>query len=118
MSRNPNPQMPTNTNEEPLQEARSLDDSDLQSQLGPEVREAQQRLRPLNGMPMQVAIELGRRHLKIRDLLGMQYHSVFELDRLAGSNLDICVNGILLGKGEVQVLEDRIRIKINEIVPA
>jgi flagellar motor switch/type III secretory pathway protein FliN len=42
--------------------------------------------------------------------------SIFELDKPAGGNLDICVNGTLVGRGEPIILEDRVQIKVNEIV--
>jgi flagellar motor switch protein FliN/FliY len=41
---------------------------------------------------------------------------VFPLDKTAGNNLDVYVNNVLIGRGEVLVIEDRVGIKLNEIV--
>jgi flagellar motor switch protein FliN/FliY len=80
-----------------------------------ETRQVNERLKPFRTIPMEVAVELGRGKLKLRDLLGLKYHSVFPLKEMAGSRLSVYVNGVLLGKAEPVVLEDRIGIKIDEI---
>jgi len=67
-------------------------------------------------VPIQLTIELGRSKVRIGDLLDIGYHSVFETDKVAGNNLDIYVNDVLLGRGEVLIMEDRVGVKINEIV--
>jgi flagellar motor switch protein FliN/FliY len=80
-----------------------------------ETRQTSERLKPFRTIPMEVAVELGRGKLKLRDLLGLKYHSVFPLNEIAGSRLNVFINGVLLGKAEPVVLEDRIGIKIDEI---
>jgi flagellar motor switch protein FliN/FliY len=79
-------------------------------------REAERSLKPFLGVPFDVSIELGRIELKIRDLLRLGPHSILELDKPAGGSLDICVNGMLVGRGEPVILEERVQIKVNEIV--
>jgi len=81
-----------------------------------EMRTAMELLRPFRSIPMQVTIELGRGKLTLRDLLGLQFHSVFTLDRHAGEQMDVYVNGVLLGKAEPVVVDDRVGIKIDEIL--
>jgi len=81
-----------------------------------QARTVEQMLKPFLSVPFEVSIELGRSKLRIRDLLQLGNQSVFELDKPAGANLDICVNGILVGRGEPIILEDRVQIKVNEIV--
>jgi len=76
----------------------------------------EQALKPFLSIPFEVSIELGRSKLKIRDLLRLGNQSVFELDKPAGGTLDICVNGTLVGRGEPIILEDRVQIKVSEIV--
>jgi flagellar motor switch protein FliN/FliY len=76
---------------------------------GPDVR----RFRRVS---LQVSVELGRGKLKIRDLMALRHQSIVELKRAAGSNLDIRVNGLLLGKGEPVIHESRVGIQIHEIV--
>ncbi|HVN82178.1 MAG TPA: flagellar motor switch protein FliN [Terriglobia bacterium] len=72
------------------------------------------QLRPFSTLTLKISIELGRSTLKLSDLLELGYHSVVELDKPAGDNLDIFINGILLGRGEVVIIEDKVGIKINE----
>ena len=81
-----------------------------------EARNLLEKLRPFRGIPLSVTVELGRSKLKLRDLLTLQYHSVFPLDQSAGSRLNVYVNGVLLGKGEPVVAEDQIGIRIDEIL--
>ena len=81
----------------------------------PEIVEAMAELKPFLSVPLNVTIELGRSCLSIGELLELGYHSVFSLDKTAGNNLDIYVNNVLLGRGEVVVVEDRVGIKLNEI---
>ena len=80
-----------------------------------EVQQALDALKPFRRVPVDLSIELGKGKLKIRDLLGLRYHSTFELDKNAGGHLNLYVNGVLLGKGEPVVLEDRVGIKVDEI---
>ena len=82
----------------------------------PEIVEAMGELKPFLSVPLNVAIELGRSRLSIGELLELGYHSVFCLDKIAGNNLDIYINNVLIGRGEVVVIEDRVGIKLNEIV--
>ena len=65
---------------------------------------------------MNISVELGRGKINLRDLLGLRYHSVFTLNQNAGTKLNVYVNGVLLGKGEPVVLDDRMGIKIDEIL--
>jgi flagellar motor switch protein FliN len=82
----------------------------------PDIRPSQDGLRTFRGVPVDISIELGRGILRLRDLLRLRYHSVFTLDKPAGASLDLYVNGILLGRGEPVFKEDRVGIRINEIV--
>ena len=82
----------------------------------PEIVEAMGELKPFLGVPLNVTIELGRSRLSIGELLELGYHSVFALNKTAGNNLDIYINNVLIGRGEVVVIEDRVGIKLNEIV--
>ena len=64
---------------------------------------------------MELSIELGRGKLKLRDLLKLEYHSVFALDTNAGGKLNLYINGILLAKGEPVVVDNQMGIRIDEI---
>ena len=81
-----------------------------------ETRPVLDLVRAFRNIPMVLSIELGRGKLTLRDLLGLQYHSVFVLDQLAGSRLNAFINGVPLAKGDPVVVENRLGIKIDEIV--
>jgi len=67
-------------------------------------------------VPLQVTVELGRTRKLIRDILELAPGSVIELDKLAGEAVDILVNGKLIAKGEVVVIDDNFGVRITEIV--
>ena len=67
-------------------------------------------------VPLQVTVELGRTRKLIRDILELAPGSVIELDKLAGEAVDILVNGKLIAKGEVVVIDDNFGVRISEIV--
>lgn len=67
-------------------------------------------------VPMQLVVELGRTKMLIRDILELGAGSVVELDRLAGESVDVLVNGKLIAKGEVVVIDENFGIRITSIV--
>ncbi len=67
-------------------------------------------------IPLDVTVELGRVRMLIRDVLELSTGSVIELDRVAGEPVDLLVNGRLVAKGEVVVIEDNFGLRITEIV--
>lgn len=67
-------------------------------------------------VPLQVTVELGRTRKLIRDILELTPGSIIELDKLAGEAVDILVNGKLIAKGEVVVIDDNFGVRIVEIV--
>ena len=70
----------------------------------------------LKDVEMGVTAELGRRRMTVRDLLALTPGSVIELDRAAGSPVDVLVNGTLIARGEVVVIDEEFGIRIAEIV--
>ena len=67
-------------------------------------------------VPVQVTVQLGRAKMQIRNLLGLAYGSVVELDTAAGEPLDVLVNGCLVAQGEVVIVNDRYGIRLTDIV--
>ena len=70
----------------------------------------------LHDVEMEVSAELGRTRMNVRDLLSLSPGVVVELDRAAGSPADLLVNGRLVARGEVVVIEENFGIRITEIV--
>lgn len=74
------------------------------------------RLGMLLDVPLKVSVELGRTKMPIQDLLRLAPGGVVELDRLAGEPLDITVNGKLVARGEAVVVNERLGVRITEII--
>lgn len=67
-------------------------------------------------VPLQVTVELGRTRKLIREILELSPGSVVELDKLAGEPVDILVNGKLIAKGEVVVIDENFGVRVTNIV--
>ena len=70
----------------------------------------------LHGVDMEVTVELGRARMTVRDLLALTPGNVLELDRAAGSPADLLVNGRLIARGEVVVVDEDFGLRITEIL--
>ena len=70
----------------------------------------------LQDVELDLRIELGRTELLIEEVLQLKEGSVVPLDKLAGDPVDILVNGRLIARGEVLVLNDNFCVRIAEIV--
>jgi flagellar motor switch protein FliN/FliY len=69
----------------------------------------------LHGVDMEVTVEIGRTRMTVRDLLELAPGAVLELDRAAGSPADLLVNGRLIARGEVVVIDEDFGLRITEI---
>ena len=67
-------------------------------------------------IPLKVTVELGRSSVLIKELLLFGQGSIVELDKAAGDPLDIYVNGKLVAKGEVVVVNEKFGVRISEII--
>ncbi|MEX2290979.1 MAG: flagellar motor switch protein FliN [Mycobacteriales bacterium] len=84
-----------------------------------QTRPASRAARPmdlLHNVEMGVTAELGRTRMTVRDLLALTPGAVVELDRAAGSPVDVLVNGTLIARGEVVVIDEEFAIRISEII--
>jgi flagellar motor switch protein FliN/FliY len=70
----------------------------------------------LHDVEMEVTAELGRTRMSVRELLSLTPGAVIELDRAAGGPADLLVNGRLIARGEVVVIDENFGIRITEIV--
>lgn len=67
-------------------------------------------------VPVNVTVELGSCQIPMRDVLQLGVGSVLQLDKLASAPVELLVNRKLIARGEVVVVEDRLGIKITEIL--
>ncbi len=67
-------------------------------------------------IPLDVTVELGRTNMIVDKVLQLNQGSIIELSKEAGDTVDIYINGKILGKGEVIVVNERFGIRITEII--
>ena len=86
---------------------------DAEAKLGPEQK---QNLDLIMTVPLEVAVEIGRTRRKIQDILSFSKGSLVVLDKLAGDQVDLLVNGQCIARGDVVVIDDNFGIRITEIL--
>ena len=67
-------------------------------------------------VPLDVTVELGRTSKSIKEILEFTQGTIIELDKIAGEPIDVLVNGKLVAKGEVVVIEENFGIRVTDIV--
>ncbi|MCG8590734.1 MAG: flagellar motor switch protein FliN [Proteobacteria bacterium] len=67
-------------------------------------------------VPLKLTVEIGNAKLMVRDLLQLGKGSIVELDRMSGDPADVYVNDRLVARGEVTVVEERLAVRIVEVV--
>jgi flagellar motor switch protein FliN/FliY len=70
----------------------------------------------LMDVPLDISVELGRTKMTVRDVLELSTGSVVEIERLAGEPVDVLINGRIVAKGEVVVIEDNFGVRLTEIL--
>jgi flagellar motor switch protein FliN/FliY len=70
----------------------------------------------LRDVQLELKIELGRTRMSLDEILQLRKGSVITLDKLAGDPVDIFVNGRLVARGEVLVLNDNFCVRVAELV--
>ena len=90
----------------------SFDDSMLPKLTG----EQRDNLNLLMDVPLQISVEIGSARRKVKDILEFAQGTIIELERQAGAPVDIVVNGNLIAKGDVVVIDDNFAVRITEII--
>ncbi len=67
-------------------------------------------------VPVTLSLEVGRIKMTVGNLLRLRQGSVVELDRLAGEPLDVLVNGQLVARGEIVVINDKFGIRLIDVI--
>jgi flagellar motor switch protein FliN len=70
----------------------------------------------MRDVQLDLTIELGRTHMHLEDVLKLKQGAVVPLDKLAGDPADIYVNGRLIARGEVLVLNDNFCVRVAELI--
>ena len=67
-------------------------------------------------VPLNVTVEIGSTVKKVKEILEFTQGTIIELERQAGAPVDIIVNGNLVAKGDVVVIDDNFAVRITEII--
>lgn len=73
-------------------------------------------LKLLMGVPLDVTVEIGSAKKKVKEILDFTQGTIIELERQAGAPVDVIVNGHLIAKGDVVVIDDNFAVRITEII--
>lgn len=79
-------------------------------------KEQNDNLKLLMGVPLNVSVEIGSTTKKVKEILEFTQGSIIELERQAGAPVDIIVNGNLIARGDVVVIDDNFAVRITEII--
>ena len=102
------------------------------AQLEPEVQGADVELQQLPGptaladaagdlslvldVPVELAVEIGRTRMTVREMLAIAPGSIVALDRVAGEPVDLLVNGKLIARGEVVAIDEEFGLRVTEVL--
>ena len=73
-------------------------------------------LERLFDVPVELAVEIGRTRMTIRETLALGPGSIVTLNRLAGEPVDLLVNGKPIARGEVVVLDEEFGLRVTEVL--
>lgn len=69
-------------------------------------------------VPVTVSLEVGRATMSVGELLKLGQGAVVELDRAVGEPLDVMVNGVLVARGEIVLVNEKFGIRLTSVVDA
>ena len=67
-------------------------------------------------VPLEISVEIGRTRKLVKDILDFTQGSLVVLDKMAGEQADLYVNGECIAKGDIVVVEENFGIRITEIL--
>lgn len=95
-----------------IEKARACD----QSEMSHDNKLSSNQLGMIKDIPVKVSVELGRKKLLIKDLMNLQLGSVIEFSENINDDLNIYVNDVLIAHGEFVLAQEKLAVRITEIV--
>jgi len=74
----------------------------------------QEEIAPLSDVPLDIEVELDRRIMTIGSILELEAGSVIRMTRSAGENIDLLIGGVVVGFGEIVIIEDTMGVRITD----
>jgi flagellar motor switch protein FliN/FliY len=65
-------------------------------------------------IPMRITLEIGRRSMKVREILLLKPESIVDVPKAAGENIDVYINGKLVAFGEILEMESKAGIRLTD----
>jgi flagellar motor switch protein FliN len=109
----PAPDAPLEAPSAPAMDIGSAPDGPLVSE---DLKDTAPNLDLMLDLPLDVTVELGRAELPLAHVLALNTGAVIQLDRLPGEPLDLLVNGRLVARGEIVVLNDTFAFRITDLI--
>ncbi|RAP38741.1 flagellar motor switch protein FliN [Candidatus Marinamargulisbacteria bacterium SCGC AAA071-K20] len=69
-----------------------------------------------SNIPVDVAVELGRSHVSLKEVFELTEGSIIELERLVGEPLDLVVNGQVVAQGEVVAIDNNYGLRVTNVI--
>lgn len=91
-------------------------DALLSKAAGRTAPEGREGLEGLLDVPLEAAVRLGEAELTLEEVAKLEPGKVVALDRLSGDPVDLLVNGTVIARGEIVVVDDRFCVRITEIL--
>ena len=94
---------------------------EFQVEAGGEIHDssnAEINLDALMDVGVTLSVEIGRSKMPIKQLISLNQGAVVELDRSVNEPLDLLVNGTLIARGEVVVVEGQFGLRLIDVVSA
>lgn len=79
-------------------------------------QEQQDNLDLILTVPLEVSVEIGRTRRKVQEILSLSKGSLVVLDKLAGEQVDLFVNGQCIAQGDVVVVDDNFGVRVTQII--
>lgn len=76
---------------------------------------ALRELAPVYDIVLQIAVEVGRTRLRVKDLIRLNVGSVIDLKKPSGEPFDVCVNGVQICRGEVIIVDQLAGVRVVEV---
>jgi flagellar motor switch protein FliN len=73
-------------------------------------------LRRLSAVPVDLSVEMGRTRMTVGETLELRQGSIVTLNRMAGEPVDLLVNGTLIARGEVVVIDEQFGLRVTEVL--
>ena len=86
---------------------------DMEQRLG---KEQADNLELIMSVPLEISVKIGRTKRKVEDILSFSKGSLVVLDKLAGDQVDLFVNGLCVARGDVVVIDDNFGVRITEVL--